>query len=143
MHPSPEGFQKLAETGQEQFSGWRNFAQARSLVSQLSNPWIERNLVTLVQLEKKWDQVAQGTSLVHADLRADQILIAGDQAVFLDWPHAKIGAPWIDFLFMFPSIVLQKGPSMKRLVERSPLARVPESELLPMAVALAGFFLWN
>jgi hypothetical protein len=55
----------------------------------------------------------------------------------------KIGATWVDFLFMLPSIVLQGGPAMSSLIQRSPLANVPKSDLLPVASALAGFFFWN
>ena len=145
LTPCPHAnlFTPLAESDTEKFDGWSLFTQDRSIVRKLRDPWIEENLEALVSLEKRWPEAAQGDTLLHTDLRADQILITKEMAVFLDWPHAKIGAAWIDFLFMFPSIVLQKGPSMDSLVSRSPLARVPDSKLFPMAAALAGFFHWN
>jgi hypothetical protein len=141
--PHTELFRPIAECDPNPFCGWANLASESRATGQLENPWIEANLASLVRLEAGWPQAAQGSSLVHTDLRADQILIANDRAVFLDWPHARIGAPWIDLLFMFPSVVLQGGPDMASLIQRSPLARVPRSELFPMAAALAGFFLWN
>ena len=141
--PHPEVFGNLAETDQDKFGGWRYFFDEKSTVSRLKDPWIEKNVETLLQLETKWSVASKGTSLVHTDLRADQILITDSKAVFLDWPHAKIGASWIDFLFLFPSIVLQKGPSMSELVQRSPLAHVPKADLFSVGAALAGFFLWN
>jgi aminoglycoside phosphotransferase (APT) family kinase protein len=141
--PHPNLFTPLAESDTENFNGWSLFSQERSTLRKLQDPWIEANLESLVSLEERWPDASRGDALLHTDLRADQILITKDRAVFLDWPHAKIGAAWIDFLFMFPSIVLQKGPGMDTLIERSPLASVPEAKLFPMAVALAGFFLWN
>jgi aminoglycoside phosphotransferase (APT) family kinase protein len=140
--PSPELFSTL-ESGQETFSGWSHFSKERELLQALKDPWIERKIDTLVRLEGSWTEAAQGNCLIHTEIRADQIPITYDKAIFLDWPHAKIGAPWVDFLFLFPSIVMQKGPSMRSLVTRSPLAQVPASKLFPMAAALAGFFLWN
>jgi hypothetical protein len=141
--PHPELFETLEESGEGAFNGWKSFSETELLVKELGDPWITGHLDVLAGLEKNWPSAAKGTSLVHTDLRADQIFLAKENIVFLDWPHAKIGAPWIDFLFMFPSIVLQKGPDMASLVQRSPLARVPRDELIAMAVALAGFFLWN
>jgi hypothetical protein len=141
--PHAELFSPMAESDRSMFCGWANLAREAPARSELHDPWIEANLGSLVRLEADWPKAAQGSSLVHTDLRADQILIANDHAVFLDWPHARIGAPWIDPLFMFPSVVLQGGPSMASLIQRSALARVRRSELLSMAIALAGFFLWN
>jgi aminoglycoside phosphotransferase (APT) family kinase protein len=141
--PHPEVFTNLAERDQDTFTGWRRFFYERSTMSRLEDPWVEKNFEALVQLETNWAAASKGTSLVHTDLRADQILITDSKAVFLDWPHAKIGASWIDFLFMFPSIVLQKGPSMSALVQRSPLAHVSKADLSSVGAALAGFFLWN
>jgi Phosphotransferase enzyme family len=141
--PHSEQFQTLEEGSDATFSGWRNFTNAGSAIEELEDPWVEKHLGVLTDLEADWTRAARGTSLVHTDLRADQILIAKDRAFFLDWPHAKIGAPWIDFLFMAPSIVLQGGPGMNSLIHRSPLANVRKSDLLSVAAALAGFFLWN
>jgi hypothetical protein len=85
----------------------------------------------------------RGNSLINTDLRADQVLITPERAIFLDWPHASVGAAWIDYLFMFPSVELQGGPDMTSLIQMSPLKRVSKEALFPMAVALAGFFMWN
>ena len=141
--PRTELFRPLAASDRDMFCGWANLASESGATSKLQDPWIESNLESLVRLEADWPRASQGSSLVHTDLRADQILIAKDRAVFLDWPHARIGAPWIDWLFMFPSVVLQGGPSMASLIRRSPLARVRSSELVPMATALAGFFVYS
>jgi Phosphotransferase enzyme family len=141
--PHPELFGLMAERDLGVFSGWANLAGESQALGELRDSWIEKNLGALVRLEADWPRAARGGSLIHTDLRADQILIAKERAVFLDWPHARIGAPWIDLLFMCPSIVLQGGPDMATLIQRSPLGRVPRSELLPMATALAGFFVWN
>ncbi|NUS74076.1 MAG: phosphotransferase [Corynebacteriales bacterium] len=48
-------------------------------------------------LEERWTLVGAGATLVHADLRADNILIAPPGVTLVDWPWASYGAPWLDF----------------------------------------------
>lgn len=140
--PQPEIFGRLEVELKESFEGWTCFARAGT-VGELKDDWVTARLEKLVELENAWPQAACGDSLVHTDLRADQILITADKAVFVDWPHAVIGAPWVDFLFMFPSVEMQGGPDLATLVEISPLKRVPKDDLLAMSVALAGLFMWR
>ena len=140
--PQPEVFRRLEEDQKEEFEGWISFSRSGRVV-ELNDDWVTKRLEKLVEFESAWPQASRGDSLVHTDLRADQILLTSDKAVFVDWPHAAIAAPWIDFLFMFPSVELQGGPDMATLVEISPLKRVRKDDLLPMAVALAGLFMWR
>lgn len=140
--PQPEIFDRLEDNIREEFMGWNKFARANSVMD-LKDEWIGSHLDMLVRLENKGPTAAKGNSLVHADLRADQIILASGKAVFLDWPHAMIGAPWVDFLFLFPSIELRGGPEMASLMNQYLLRDVNEDQLIPMTVALAGSFLWN
>src|SRR5713101_2950653 len=69
----------------------------------------------LAALETGWEAAAEGPTLVHADLRADNILLAGDRMVVVDWPWACLAAPWFDLVAMLPSVHMQGGPSPETL----------------------------
>src|SRR5581483_8341892 len=86
--------------------GWRSFASAGTT----HNGWAGRHLDDLATLEATWADGAGGTTLLHTDLRADNMLLTEDRVVFIDWPWAAVGAPWIDLANMLPSVAMQGGP---------------------------------
>ena len=45
----------------------------------------------LAGLEATWATHAAGTTLVHADIRADNLLLTDDGVMVVDWPHACRG----------------------------------------------------
>jgi aminoglycoside phosphotransferase (APT) family kinase protein len=50
------------------------------------------------------------TPLLHADIRADNILLTRQRAMVVDWPWAR-GAAFTDLVLFAPSVALQGGPS--------------------------------
>ena len=36
----------------------------------------------------------------------------------VDWPHARIGAAWVDLLWFAPSVAMQGGPAPNELLRR-------------------------
>ena len=56
-----------------------------------------------------WEAAAEGPTLVHADLRADNDLLTGDRVVVVDWPWACLAAPWFDLVAMLPSVRAMKA----------------------------------
>jgi len=58
---------------------------------------------------------AEGNTLLHVDIRADNLLIAGDRVLVVDWPHSAIGDTWIDLLFFLPSVAMQPPPGLPTL----------------------------
>ncbi len=74
-------------------------------------------------------------------MRADNLILTPDQAVLVDWPHARVGAPWVDLLFFAPSVAMQGGPSPENLLSRYPPARHADADAVTAVVAArAGFF---
>ena len=74
-------------------------------------------------------------------MRADNILLAGDRVVFVDWPHASVGAPWLDLLAFLPSVAMQGGPHPWEVFDTHPLGRdAPPDRVLPVLAAVAGYF---
>ena len=51
-----------------------------------------------------------GSSLLHLDVRADNLLLTADGVCFTDWPWAATGAPWLDLVAFLPSVAMQGGP---------------------------------
>lgn len=135
------GWQTVAEAHREIFTGWRGLAAAGGPLAGV-DPWAAANLETLVGWESRWEDASRGDTLLHSDLRADNVLLTPDGGVvFVDWPAACLGAPWIDLLFMLPSVAMQGGGEPEDLAAAHPLARAADADALTAVLAaLAGFF---
>jgi aminoglycoside phosphotransferase (APT) family kinase protein len=97
----------------------------------------------LAAIEASWTAAAAGDSLVHTDLRADNILLTPHGVVFVDWPHARIGAPWLDLLFMLPSVAAT-GTDPGEVWAAYPPARAADPDAVTaVLVAQTGFFLYH
>jgi hypothetical protein len=60
----------------------------------------------------------------------------------VDWPHAAIGAPWVDLIALLPSVAMQGGPEPWEVFDRHPVARRADPKAVTaMVCALAGYFL--
>ena len=115
----------VAETGLFGQRYWRNF---RDDPPPTLDAWSRRHLGALVALEADIADATAGDSLLHMDLRADNILVTERGVVLVDWPCAQIGAPWLDLVCLAPSVAMQRGPlpealSPKRLRARGPTRR--------------------
>ncbi|WP_158853042.1 phosphotransferase [Saccharothrix deserti] len=85
---APDGFRSIgADPGA--FSGWRSLA-AEPLPG--IDPWALERLDELAAWESEWAAAAAGRSLVHGDLRADNVLLTSSDVVFVDWPQAGWGS---------------------------------------------------
>jgi hypothetical protein len=104
-------------------------------------PWVGRHLSALAELEAQWEDVSVGPTLLHNDVRADNIVLRGEEVFFVDWPHACTGPPFVDLMGFLPSVAMQGGPKPWTIFERSPLTRdVPPSAILPFLTAILGYF---
>jgi aminoglycoside phosphotransferase (APT) family kinase protein len=113
------------------------FADTRGL-----DPWSQRHLDELVALEARVADAVAGQTLLHLDLRADNILLTPDGRVyFVDWPHALVGAAWLDAVAFAPSVTMQGGPEPEEILARWPGGPQAESAAVDAAIAsVAGFF---
>ena len=117
---------------------WRKLQQERP--ARLDG-WSLRHLDRLAALEEEAPAAATGETLLHLDLRADNMLLTPDRVVVVDWPHARVGAPWVDLLFFAPSVAMQGGPPPEDLLSRHPHARRADAGAVTAVVAaIAGFF---
>jgi aminoglycoside phosphotransferase len=131
----------IAEHYATDFTGWRTLAEAPSASSAALDPWCRRHLDELAELESGWTAAAAGTTLLHDDLRSDNMLITRDGVMFVDWPHASVGAPFFDLAAFAPSVAMQGGPGPEWLVERVPsAASVDPDAMTAVVAAIAGYF---
>ena len=142
LTPAPvAGLQSVVEKHRPIFAGFRRLAAGDGDPAGL--PARARGeLARLAAIEEGWEAAAVGDTMLHADLRADNVLIGEDGAVtFVDWPWGCVGRSFIDPLFMLPSIGLAGGPDPAAVAERYGLFDdVADDDLLAVLVALTGFF---
>lgn len=135
----------------QQVCGWSQLAAQNLDVTELQTiePWLNPGSVQrLAAIESQWAGACEPTSLVHADLRADNLLVDGDNTVWiLDWANAAMGPAWFDVVALAPSIAMQAGPSPWEVWDRyvqlqasSGSAASDEAAVDVGVVAVAGFF---
>lgn len=144
LTPTPIDAPAVADRFATGFQGWRQLAESQRRGEHGAagvDPWALRHLADLVVLEAGWGNAAAGTTLAHADLRADNLLLTEDRVVMVDWPWACVAAPWFDLLAMLPSIRMQGGPAPETLFERHPVTQNADpGAVTAVLAALAGFF---
>ena len=123
------------------FGGWAELA-ARPEPPAGLDPWARVHLSRLAELEAGWPAACEGTTLVHGDVRSDNVLLTRDGAVFVDWPHAAIGTPAFDLVAWAPSVVLEGGPPPEELLAAHPQTSATDPDVVTILLAaVCGFFL--
>lgn len=87
------------------------------------DPWERRHLGRLATLSDAVldpDGPLAGDTLLHLDLRADNVLLEpGGQVVFVDWPWAARGAAWLDPVLFALDPLVHGGHDPERLLARA------------------------
>jgi hypothetical protein len=96
--PAPVGLSR----DHVRLGGWAALADEPARVAECS-PWAADHLPLLVRLERDGLAAAEGDSLVHFDLYPHNVLLADRRVVFVDWPHARAGAPLVDLVMLLSS----------------------------------------
>jgi hypothetical protein len=141
LTPSPEeSLDSLAVYERRNFGGWTTLAALGEPPGGL-DPWARAHLADLADLESDWAAACDGRTLVHGDVRSDNVLLTGDGVVFVDWPHASVGNPTFDVVAWAPSVVLEGGPSPEELLSRhTPSRRSDPDAISALVAAVSGFF---
>ena len=142
----PTGFSPgLAARLQDGFKGWRRLAAAHAAgTDDLASldPWAVRHLHRLADLEAGWPAATEGRTLLHLDLRADNLLLTPTRVVAVDWPYASAGAAWVDLLLLLPSVTMQGGPDPEPTFAAHPVATAADPAAVTATLAaFAGFLL--
>lgn len=102
------------------------------------SPWAASSLEYLAELEQAGMLAGQGETLVHFDLYAHNVLLTPDHVVIVDWPHARLGAPFVD-LVMLLSAAASSGLDPDPYLHRYSCASAPAVDAL--LAAHTGFLL--
>jgi aminoglycoside phosphotransferase (APT) family kinase protein len=141
LTPAPIEVDPFAQSFEEMLRGWRLLFEAGGGPGM--DPWSETRLEALAELEAKWMDASAGETLIHSDVRADNILVTPERVVFVDWPHASLGAPWLELLCFLPSVAMQGGPKPWEIFDAHAIARdAPREHVDAVLAALAGFFVY-
>jgi aminoglycoside phosphotransferase (APT) family kinase protein len=146
LTPSPIAVESIAERLRDDLRGWRRLQALNASGDELRElpDWVHRHLDRLAALEAHWEEASTGETLVHFDLRADNILITPDRVLVVDWPHAARGAAWLDLVEILPSIAMQHGPPPWQIFDTHPLGRIAtHSGVTAVVAALAGYFAYE
>ncbi|WP_040786030.1 aminoglycoside phosphotransferase family protein [Nocardia pneumoniae] len=139
--PLPE-VPTIANSYGPELNGWRQFAEHGPPAD--LDSWSLRNLNRLAALESTWPEHADGATLLHTDLRPDNMLLRPDGTVaVIDWAWPCLGAAWIELVSLAPSIAAS-GIDPDPILITHPATRATD----PVAVdaflaALAGYWARN
>jgi aminoglycoside phosphotransferase (APT) family kinase protein len=132
--------ENLSDHYADAFGGWDRIASSdlRNHVDE----WIVANLDRLIELEAHWSKAAAGSSLVHGDLRSDNMIRKPDGDItFVDWSDACRGVGWFDLLAMLPSAQLEGAGKAESIFCSSELGRIADQHHVNVVLAaVAGFF---
>lgn len=138
LTPSPLESGTAADAFATEIRGW---SELRSTHATGLDAWSMKHLDRLVDLEASAPSMLPGETLLNFDVRADNILIAGDNAYFVDWPWARIGPRFVDWLGLAPSVHMQGGPEPEDLLRRASLGDVRDEAINAALASLTGYFL--
>lgn len=131
--PPPPGIGS-AEIMREEFSRWSDLAARPDFLASLRKdiPWLtDGHVRQLADAEKK--VVLIGDSIVHMDIRSDNLLFKDDRAVIFDWDWNVKGHPDVDLGCWALHLAHEGGPLPQDLLPNN----------LPWAAAITGFFTWK
>jgi len=139
LTPAPIPAPTIAERCASAFTGWRTLAQTPG--DDRIDPWSRVHINRLAELEATWATYASGETLLHTDVRADNVLLTEGGVVIVDWPHACRGAAFVEAVLFAPSVAMQGGPQPADLLAKSQAGRKVDPQALAATVcALAGYF---
>lgn len=140
--PVPESVAGRVDTWFLSHATW--WERLRTSTPPALDPWAACHLMALATLAAGASAAAAGETLLHLDLRADNILLTPERVYIVDWPHAQIGAAWLDLAWMIPSIAMQGGPEPESVVAaHRALWEADPAALDAVIAAIAGYFTWS
>lgn len=130
-------FRQARDVLQDDFAGWLRIADEPP--PQL-DPWARDHLAGLATCAARVLPRLTGDSLLHLDIRADNLLLRPDgEVVIVDWPWAARGPVWVDTLLLLVNVNLFGGHDVESLVAEH-VAAEPD-DVTGFLAAITGYFL--
>lgn len=138
LTPSPIRIRTASQMVTSHINGWQRLLDEPN---DSLDDWSKRHLTKLVELESKASEAVDGNTLLHFDVQADNLLLTDDQVYVVDWPHASVGAAWVDAALFAPSVTMQGGPQPEELLAQyGQTEQVGPDAVTALVAALAGYF---
>ncbi|MFD6355838.1 phosphotransferase [Nocardia tengchongensis] len=140
LTPSPlAGIPTVAEKFGTFLRCWSRFAEQGAPPD--LNRWALRNLDRLADLETGWLERSGGETLLHTDLRPDNLLIdAGGSVSVVDWAWPCRGAAWLDLAALAPAIASAGLDPDPILAEHPATVGLDPAVIDSFLCALAGYW---
>lgn len=143
--PAPVGLTE--ETFAAGIAGDARIAETASLVESgefVAPPglpaWFDRRGGEIARLSRAAEQLPGG-SLVHSDLRPDNLLVGpSGRATLLDWNWVCTGPAWLDFVGLLP-IARWQGLDVDAWVSRSPLVSRADPDAIDALLASIAVYM--
>jgi aminoglycoside phosphotransferase (APT) family kinase protein len=108
------------------------------------DPWTAANLPVLRAAAERAATALRGDTLVHLDVRADNLLIRPDgSVVIVDWPWACTGPAWLDTALLSINVRLYGGgaDADRLLADLADRTGAEPGDFVDVLAGIAGFFL--
>lgn len=106
------------------------------------SPWWRLRLEPLAShAAEVLDHIA-GTTLLHWDIRADNLMVDAHRVVVVDWGQARLGAPWVDHALLAFDAAMSGGEiTTEAVLASDPVVReLDPRALLSLAAAMSMAF---
>lgn len=133
LTPAPiEDLPTAAEHLREDFAGWSQ------LPADAAPPWVRARLPEFVEAAERAVTALAGDTLVHLDVRADNLLVGpAGEVTLVDWPWACRGPRWLDRVLLLVNVGLFGGHDCDALLADIDGDR---DDMRAVLVGLAGYF---
>lgn len=103
--------------------------------------WLPRRFDELWDLSERGPELLDGDTLVHGDLRPDNLLVdPGGAAVLVDWNWVSRGPRWADLVGLWPLMAYQ-GVDVEALARHSPLLAGVDPDAVDCFLALLALYM--
>jgi Ser/Thr protein kinase RdoA (MazF antagonist) len=140
LTPSPvPDLNRAAASLAHHFAGW--YRIAADPPPEL-DPWVAAHLDELCPLADRGLAALDGQTLVHLDIRADNLLLGPDGRVtVVDWPSACLGPAWLDTLMLLINARLfGDRDSDALLAHHTAHTGAKQEDMTAVLAGLAAFF---
>jgi aminoglycoside phosphotransferase (APT) family kinase protein len=141
LTPPPEGL--VADDFATEFAGWPAYWDAVRCAGP-DLPHFAERADEAAALAARFLEVTGGSTLVHTDIRDDNLMLATDGRVLLcDWNWPVVGAAWLDTVFLMIG-PRGDGIDVDRVLAEAALTRDVPAEAVDIVLALVtGYFLMS
>ncbi len=103
------------------------------------DPWWAEHHVRLVSHAERAVGLITGETLLHWDVRADNLIFGADRDVLIDWGQARRGAPWVDHAMLAMDCAMSGSEvsALEFFAHEPALADRDPSDLVALMAAVA------